>query len=240
MKQPLILLPMRWEPARQTFYLRRHYAEAVFESGGVPVYVPLIPDASYIDELTSHADGIILTGSQSDIDPARYGQEPHPQLGAVHQRRDEVDMLLLKAAEQRHLPVLGICFGMQSLNVYRGGTLIQDISEQLNAAIEHEQPGPYDQPAHEVELSADSILAQLAGTTVVQVNSLHHQAVDRIGQGLQPIAWAPDGVVEALVNTLGDQLMLAVQWHPELSFAVDPFSRQLFSWFIEQVREVHR
>lgn len=240
MKQPLILLPMRWDPARQTFYLRRHYAEAVLESGGVPVYVPLIPDASYIDELASRADGIILTGSQSDIDPARYGQEPHPQLGAVHQQRDEVDILLLKAAEQRHLPVLGICFGMQSLNVYRGGTLIQDISDQLDGAVEHEQQAPYEQPSHEVELSADSILAQLAGTTTVRVNSLHHQAVDQIGQGLQPIAWAPDGVVEALVNTLPDQFILAVQWHPELSFVVDSFSRRLFAWFVDRARAVHR
>lgn len=240
MKEPLILLPMRWNPAKETFYLRRHYAEAVFESGGIPVYVPLIPDESYIDQLASRADGIILTGSQSDIDPARYGQQRHPRLGDVHEQRDEVDMLLLKSAERRHLPVLGICFGMQSLNVYRGGTLIQDISDQLGSQIEHEQSMPYDHPSHRVALSADSILAQLAGTTVVRVNSLHHQAVDRIGHGLQPIAWAPDGVVEALVNTVPGQFMLAVQWHPELSFAADPFSRRLFAWFIEQVKEVRQ
>lgn len=235
MKRPLIALPTRLDLEAGNFYLRRQYAEALYQCGATPVHVPLIPEPDYISDLMDRCEGIVLTGSHSDVDPRRYGQRPHPQLGPVIWQRDEVDMLLLKEAEDRSLPVLGTCFGMQSLNVYRGGTLIQDIASQVEGALEHEQEAPTGLPWHSIQIKPDSILAQLAGECQVMVNSYHHQAIDRLGQGLEPIAWAPDGIIEAVVNTASAQLILAVQWHPELSFEVDPLSRKLFAWFVRQV-----
>jgi putative glutamine amidotransferase len=235
MKRPLIALPTRLDPEAGNFYLRRQYAEALYQSGATPIYLPLIPEPDYISDLMGRCDGIVLTGSHSDVDPARYGREPHPKLGPVIWQRDEVDTLLLKMAEGMNVPVLGTCFGMQSLNVYRGGTLIQDIPSQVESAIQHEQGAPLGPPSHNVEIKPDSILAQLAGEHHVRVNSHHHQAIDCVGQGLEPIAWAPDGLIEAVINTASPQLILAVQWHPELSFEVDEFSRELFVWFVRQV-----
>ncbi|MBI3951231.1 MAG: gamma-glutamyl-gamma-aminobutyrate hydrolase family protein [Acidobacteria bacterium] len=237
MKRPLIALPMRFSTETDNFYLRRHYAEALYQAGATPIYVPLIPESIYIEDLISRCDGVVLTGSHSDVDPARYGREPHPQLGPVIWARDEVDMLLLKAAEERQLPVLATCFGMQSLTVYRGGTLLQDIPSQVQSPIKHQQGAPSEPPSHSIRIKPDSILAQLAGGIRAQVNSHHHQAVDSVGQGLEPMAWAPDGVIEAVVNTKSEQLIMAVQWHPELSFDSDPFSRDLFAWFVARVEQ---
>jgi putative glutamine amidotransferase len=237
MKRPFIALPMRLDPKKGNLYLRRHYAEALHQSGATPVYVPLIPELAYINDLVDRCDGIVLTGSDSDVDPSRYGQEPHPKLGMVLWERDEVDALLLKAAEDRKLPVLAICFGIQSLNVYRGGTLIQDISWPARKTLKHEQAIPSGRPSHSIQIKAGSILAQLAGDTRARVNSHHHQAIDGVGQGLEPIAWATDGIIEAVINTASKQLIVGVQWHPELSFEFDKFSQDLFAWFVNQVKE---
>src|SRR5262245_56969884 len=126
-RRPRIGIPMRIELETDRFYLSRHYSEAVEGAGGVPVQIPLIPSAEYLREVVDGLDGILLPGSDSDIDPLRYGREPHPKLGSVHPIKDQTDLLLLGEAEERAMPVMGICFGIQVLNVSRGGTLIQDL-----------------------------------------------------------------------------------------------------------------
>ena len=132
---------MRHELETERFYLARYYSEALAAAGAVPVHITLLPDAAYIEALTERLDGVLLPGSASDVDPALYGREPHARLGAVHPLKDATDMLVLKFAEARRLPLLAICFGMQVWNVFRGGTLIQDIESQVRGALKHEQRG---------------------------------------------------------------------------------------------------
>jgi putative glutamine amidotransferase len=238
-KRPFIIIPTRLDLDKPDFYLKRYYSDAVYAARGTPVLVPLIPDPGYIEELVSRSHGVVLPGSNSDIDPTRYGQGPHPKLGSVVKAREEVDQLMLAAAERRGLPVLAICFGLQSLNVYRRGTLIQDIPSQIETNIQHEQwrnEIPYGQPSHNIKILDGSLLAELARGAAARVNSHHHQAIDRLGQGLEPIAWASDGIVEAVVNTASEQFILGVQWHPEAMVDVDDLAKRLFESFIAQAR----
>src|SRR5436189_3840032 len=130
-QRPRIGITMRLELETDRFYLGRHYSEAVEAAGGLPVLLPLIPRPEYIASVMSEIDGLLLPGSDSDVDPARYGQEPHPHLGPVVTEKDETDLLTLGEAERRGTPIFAICFGIQSLNVFRGGTLIQDIPSQI-------------------------------------------------------------------------------------------------------------
>jgi len=228
---------LRHEFKTENFYLKRFYSEAVFGCGAVPVYVPLIPNAEYINSLADRLDGVLLSGSNSDIDPFRFGQAPHVRLGPVSPLRDEVDRLLLVAAESRRLPVLGICFGLQSINVHRGGTLFQDLEAQVEGVIKHEQGDYFDRPSHKVDLKEGSILAQLAGANAWRVNSSHHQAVDQLGRELIPIAWASDNVVEAVISTRPGQFVLGVQWHPEIGWERDRLSQAIFTHFVKQASD---
>src|SRR6476661_2743491 len=179
-KRPRIGIPMRNEIPTDRFYLSRYYSEAIEAAGGTPLHISLIPKVEYIESVVDELDGILLPGSDSDVDPLRYGQQPHPQLGSVHSIKDETDLLIIAAAERRRLPILAICFGMQVLNVARGGTLIQDINSQVSSAIKHEQGVPRDRPSHKVTLKSDSRIGQIAATEEALVNSHHHQAVSNI------------------------------------------------------------
>ncbi len=227
---------MRLELTTDRFYLGRHYSEAVEAAGGLPVHLPLIPSSEYIGAVMSGIDGLLLPGSDSDVDPARYGQDPHPQLGFVVPEKDETDFLTLEEAERRAMPVFAICFGIQSLNVFRGGTLIQDIPSQLSDAIKHEQGQPRDRHSHRVRILEGSMLQQLAGLDNAPVNSHHHQAVETLGRELVATAWAADGLVEAVEDPRSDRFVIGVQWHPELAWERDPVSQALFGRFIEEAR----
>jgi putative glutamine amidotransferase len=227
---------MRLELETNRFYLARYYSEAVEAAGGLPVHIPLIPRPDFIRGVMVDLDGLLLPGSNSDIDPLRYGREPHPQLGPVHPEKDETDLLALAEIEDRAMPVLAICFGAQSLNVSRGGTLIQDIVSQHPNAIKHEQGAPRDRHSHRVRLLEDSILGQLAGTESAPVNSHHHQAIEMLGRDLVATAWAPDGIVEALEDPRSDRFVMGVQWHPELGWEQDALSRSLFNRFVVEAR----
>jgi putative glutamine amidotransferase len=235
--RPRIGITMRIEPETDRFYLSRHYSEAVEAAGGLPVHLSLIPNSEYIATIAEHLDGVLLPGSNSDVDPLRYGHEPHQALGSVHSIKDETDLLLLNQVEARALPLFAICFGMQIFNVFRGGTLIQDIPSQVSGAIKHEQGAPRDRPSHRVTLEQNSLLSALAGETSAVVNSHHHQAIDTIGNDLIATAWTSDGLVEALEETRSDRFSLAVQWHPELGWRNDSFSQSLFERFVKEAIE---
>ena len=163
---------------RERFYLARFYSEAVEAAGGAPLHVPLIPVREFIDSLVGRLGGILLPGSASDVDPQLYGREPRQSLGSVHPLRDRTDLMLLEACEERRIPMLGVCYGMQILNVSRGGTLIQDIATEVPGALKHEQGAPRERPSHSLELRAESLLARLRGGESVLVNSHHHQALE--------------------------------------------------------------
>ncbi len=227
---------MRLELESNRFYLARFYSEAVEASGGLPVHIPLIPRPDFIKQVMAELDGLLLPGSNSDVDPQRYGREPHPELGEVHPEKDETDLLTLAEVEERTMPLFAICFGAQVLNVSRGGTLVQDIVSQYPGAIKHDQGAPRDRHSHRVRLLEDSRLGQLANAETAPVNSHHHQAIENLGRELVAAAWAPDGLVEAVEDPRSDRFVVGVQWHPELGWEKDEFSRSLFDRFIAEAR----
>lgn len=194
------------------------YAKGVLEAGGLPVHIPY--DVAPAD-IAPHLDGLLLAGG-TDIDPARYGADPHPNIITPEPARDDLEFGLYQAALDRKLPVLGVCRGLQVINVAHGGTLAQHVPEHLRLDV------PYTDPSHEVSTVDGSRLSQLFGPTI-KVNSLHHQSVAEVGNGLEVTARASDGEVEGL--ELGDNV-LAVQWHPEMlsTRPDDPSLR----WLIER------
>src|SRR3954451_16229263 len=198
-------------PARLA--LRLSYTQAVQEAGGLAV---VLPAHGYVDDtaaLLDRVDGLLFSGGP-DLDPAVYGQDPHPQLGpAVDRVSDEYELALLRGAPERDLPLLGICRGMQALNVSRGGTLRQHLPDVT--ALDHLQRHEPFVPAHPVVVPPGSLLHRLADARDLPVNSFHHQAADAIGAGLDVCAQAPDGTVEAVWDPAA-RFCLGVQWHAEL------------------------
>lgn len=235
-ERPRIGITMRLELETDRFYLARYYSEAVEAAGGAPVHISLIPKPDYISAVMDGLDGVLLPGSDSDVDPLRYGAEPHPHLGSVHAVKDETDLLVLEEIERRSLPLLAICFGMQVLNVSRGGTLIQDIPSQWPAAIKHQQGVPRDRRSHAIKIRETGLLATLAEAESVFVNSHHHQALERVGENLVATAWASDELIEAIEDPRPGRFAVGVQWHPEIGWEADSLSKALFARFIAAAR----
>ena len=235
--RPRIGLTMRLEIETNRFYLGRDYSEAIESAGGIPVHLALIPKADYIAEALKGLDGILLPGSNTDVDPHYYGEEPHPRLGTVIPEKDETDRLVLEIVEAQNLPLLAICYGMQALNVTRGGTLVQDIESQLNQKIKHEQGVPQFRNSHSLKIGGTGILAGLSSVHhsdgPIRVNTSHHQAIGRVGRDLEATAWAADGVVECIEDTRPDRFVLGVQWHPELTKGFDRLSQEIFRHFVD-------
>jgi putative glutamine amidotransferase len=233
---PLIGLPSRMDPGTDTQYLSRHYADAILDAGGIPVIIPLLENPSAIRSLAETLDGILLTGSSSDVDPREYGADREPACGPVQPLRDATDFQLLDIALNRKKPVLGICFGMQSVNVFLGGSLIQDIDTHIGKTIVHDNSSTEGRPAHGIEIIQGSVLHELVRGDKAEVNSTHHQAIDRVAPGLEVIARAPDGVVESVISRDSDCWILGVQWHPEKNFRYDTLSKKIFELFLSRCR----
>lgn len=239
-RRPRIGITMRLELDSRRFYLGRDYSEAVEAAGAMPVHIPLIPKSDYVNSLVEQLDGVFLPGSDSDVDPTHFGEEPHPRLKNVVPEKDQTDLMVLDAAERLGLPVLGICFGMQVLNVSRGGSLIQDIDSQVEKGLKHDQGRPLDRHSHSIDIERDSILGSLSAVaqngTSVRVNSHHHQAVGKVGENLRAVAWAKDGVIECIQDERSNRFVLGVQWHPELAWDRDRLSREIFDLFVASCR----
>jgi putative glutamine amidotransferase len=204
------------EPTQTEMTLGLAYMRAVEQAGGLPVALPPLKSEN-VDPLLDQLSGLLLTGGP-DIDPACYGAEPHPELGPIDHDVDVFEIALCRRADRRGMPILGICRGAQVLNVARQGSLIQHLPDISSGAIEHRQPEPGDRTTHEVRVAPDSGLAQTTGGGPVDVNSFHHQAIDRLGLGLRPVAWAQDGMIEAIEQANEGQdghFVLGVQWHAE-------------------------
>ena len=226
--KPLIGLTCRWDESNDYYYLTGDYSRAVVAAGGIPVQIPLIPDI--VEEIAARLDGFVLCGSPSDVDPARYGQPRHPEVKMVHPERDETDYRVLEQVFQGKKPVLGICFGMQSLNVYLQGTLLQHIPDSIPKALEHKNR----QIRHPVVLEPGCRLSEWAGgTKELLVNSTHHQAVGETGKGLRVVARAPDGVVEGVEGNFPGHFVVGVQWHPERIWKEEPLSARLFAELVQ-------
>lgn len=240
-RRPRIGITMRLELPTDRFYLGRDYSEAIEAAGGIPVHIALIPKADYISDIMDDLDGILLPGSNTDVDPHLYGEEPHPKLGPVIPVKDETDMLVLDEVERRGLPLLAICFGMQVLNVHRGGTLVQDIESQIPEPHKHEQGSPSTRASHSIDISQAGVIAGLGSVRnsagPIRVNSSHHQALREVGRDLTATAWAKDGVIEAVEDSRHGRFAVGVQWHPELLTGHDEVSRELFRLFVTKCAE---
>jgi putative glutamine amidotransferase len=210
------------------------YAKAVELAGGQPVSIPLDQALSEVQKLVESCDAVLLPGSRADVDPAKYAAARDPKTADADLPRDSVDELLLQDAYHLRKPVLGICYGLQILNVYRAGSLVQHIDSPVN----HEA-GRKVAVAHNVLVDTGSRLAQIVQGTEAQllelpVNSSHHQSADKVGDGLRVVARCPqDGIIEAIEGTSPDHFVLAVQWHPERSIDDDAPSRAIFSALVK-------
>lgn len=234
--RPLIGITMRLELATRRFYLGRDYCEAVYAAGGLPVHIPLITDSDHIADIVSRLDGVLLPGCDSDPDPSLYGEDPHPNLGFVVPEKDATDLRVIAEAEMDGIPILGICYGMQILNVARGGTLIQDIPSQVENAVNHQQGIPRERNSHRIRIEEGSIVGDLSnGDDNAMVNSHHHQAVKVVGDNLRATSWTSDGVIESFEDAIGAPVF-AVQWHPELSWQTEPLSMAIFEKFVSMCR----
>jgi putative glutamine amidotransferase len=215
-----------------------NYLTALQRVGLIPVLVTPAHDPGAIQELVSTCAGLVLTGGE-DIDPARYGHHPIPELGTVNPPRDAAECRALGAATRRDIPILGICRGHQLLNVYFGGTLIQDIGAAMGPDLSHVQTTPWGSHHHHVTVKRGSRLADAIGRERLEINSYHHQAIDELAPSLAVTARADDGLIEA-VESREHHWVVGVQWHPERHEAraqdSDPNVR-LFNAFAETVRE---
>lgn len=214
-------------PRGEQFTLPTAYVDSVRRVGGIPVL--LAPGEESPAEVIAHLDGVVFAGG-GDIDPELTGGD-HATNYSVDAERDAFEVALMREALQRELPTLAICRGLQLLNVVRGGTLHAHLPDVFGDAVQHRAP-PLDPVEHGVELEAGSLLSELYRAGELKIASWHHQAVDRLGDGLRAAAWAPDAVVEAL-ELDGCSWLLAVQWHPELQSAQDSPQRRLFAELVE-------
>ncbi|MDD2421680.1 MAG: gamma-glutamyl-gamma-aminobutyrate hydrolase family protein [Heliobacteriaceae bacterium] len=228
MAKPYVLVTPSLDSGR--LLLRHEYSNALALAGLMVWPVPLAA-VGVAEEYCAQACGLILSGG-GDIDPAWYQQQPHAALGEVNPQRDELDFALLAGAIALGLPVLAICRGMQVVNVAFGGTLIQDIGKQCPAALRHYQKAPRWHVSHGVDIASGSRLRTIYPEGNGRVNSFHHQAIERLGQGLQVGALAPDGIIEAIEGT-GPGYIMAVQWHPEDLWERENAARGLFRQFAE-------
>ncbi len=249
-QRPVIAIAPTHLPAQGDIRLAQNYADSVIAAGGAPLILPLTSDADVYGTLFPLIDGVLLTGGD-DVDPARYGAAPLDGLAAEHPvtpLRDAVEWRLIAHALEHGLPVLGICRGEQILNAYLGGTLYQDLPRAFSPAGAQglcchdlrDAAGGYDgdHAAHEVSIASGSLLESVLGMDELPVNSLHHQAVHAVAPGLAAVAWAPDGVIEA-VEAVDGRPLLAVQWHPEYFGGDDPH-RRLFHWLVDEAARHRR
>lgn len=235
---PDITVPTPESP-HPKYELKVAYADAVARAGGLPMLLPYTDEASMIDSYLDRISGLVVTGGAFDIPPEAYGEAARDGLGALKPSRTAFETEILRGALKRGMPVLGICGGMQLLNVVLGGTLFQDIRRELQDAREHEQKHDRCQPQHPVEVKDSTLLAQLVGRGQLMVNSTHHQAARKIGDNVLISAVAPDGVIEAIESRI-HTFAVGVQWHPELLMATIPAHLGIYRGFVGKAREARR
>ena len=240
MARPLIGITIQQHPGtpavkrgRPILLLDRMYADRIRRAGGVPVL--LAPGGGDESDILDRLDGILFSGGE-DVDPVHFDQMRHPSVTDIDGARDAQEIPLAIQTRARRLPVLGICRGMQLLNVAWGGNLIQDLPSHLPDGLKHQQNSPVHVATHSVTLDRTSMLARLSRADDLLANSFHHQAVDRLADGLTPVGWTLDGTIEAFESPAWP--CLGVQWHPEL--LEDTTSDSLFGWLVDHARRQSR
>ena len=229
-KSPIIGVTPLWDAERRSVWMLPDYLDGIKAAGGVPVVLPIEMSEADADRIVETCDGFLFTGGQ-DVAPELYGTKDATRTVVPCPERDKLETLLLSKALQADKPILGICRGLQFINAFLGGTLWQDLPSQHPSDIIHRQGKPYGVPTHKVSLSGD--LQMLLGKDILEVNTLHHQAIKDLGKDLVPMAESPDGLIEA-VKKVDKHFVCAVQWHPEYMFKTDADSLKVFSWFVGQ------
>ena len=234
---PVIGLTLDNEPAggysKYPWYaIRENYFTAIANAGGLPIALP--HETQRATEYLGLIEGLVLTGGAFDVDPALFGAETRHDSVTTKNRRTQFELAIIHAAYNANIPALGICGGQQLMNVALGGTLIQHIPDAIPDALAHEQPNPRDEAGHGVSLAAGSALLRITQRAKMEVNSAHHQAVERPAPSFTVNAVAPDGVIEGIEDT-SRRWFIGVQWHPE--FAIDPGDVRLFESFLTACQE---
>ena len=232
--KPIIGVMPLWDDEKESIWMLPGYMDGIVQAGGTPIIFPFSTEESVLERLAEMCDGFLFTGGH-DVSPELYNEKPLDGLTLCCKKRDILESIVLGEAVRTNKPLLGICRGIQFINVKLGGTLYQDIPTQHPSGIEHHQRAPYDVPIHNVKVMNDSPLYGLLKIECLSVNSYHHQAVKKIAPGLEVMAVAPDGLVEALYKP-GHRFLWAVQWHPEFSYKKDKSSEIIFSAFIDATR----
>jgi putative glutamine amidotransferase len=228
-----------WGGREPTYFLRARYIRAIEELGGVPLVLPLHADGTTRRHILHSLDGLLITGSGPDLPPALYGERQRFPFKVVSERRVSFELDIVRLAKQADLPLLGICGGMQTMNVACGGSLIQDISSQISKPLQHRQGTPATNLSHTVTVTAGSLLRRIVRSASMRVNSSHHQSVNAVAPSLIASAQASDGIVEAIESPT-DRFFLGIQWHPEYLFDRHPLHRRLFEAFLRAARATHR
>ncbi len=212
------------------------YSLSVNKAGGIPIDIPVINDEVYIEELADRLDGFVFSGGP-DIHPYYYGQSLKKGHGLIVPERDEFEFKLFEKVLERNKPILGICRGLQLINIYFGGTIYHDIYKCTSTELEHiPRLIPKYSYSHKVTLETKSKLYEAFGKKVIDINSFHHQAIDRLGKGLKKTAWAEDGIIEAIEH-INKFFLVAVQWHPEMMHEVYEEQLNIFKLFIKYTKE---
>lgn len=234
MNKPLIgILPLI-DTEKDSYWMLPGYMLGIEYAGGIPVMLPLTTDKESLHQLAKTFDGFLFTGGH-DISPSLYGAKKSPFCGECSRERDWMEQQLLEFILQLDKPILGICRGIQLLNVVLGGTLYQDLPTEHPSSIEHHQQPPYDIPVHTVKLEKNSPLYELLKKDDLSVNSYHHQAVKELSPKLKAMAYSPDGLIEA-VWMPQTQFVWAVQWHPEFCYRTHHISQQIFEKFLAHTK----
>lgn len=244
MGKPLIGITPDFNPGNRedmggkepTYFLRARYLQAVQDAGGVPLVLPLVRGLTQQDHLLQRLDGLLVTGSGSDLAPELYGERQKYPFGRMSEERAQLELGLSKLAFRHALPTLGICGGMQSMTVALGGTLIQDIPSQLVTKIQHRPKKSATKIAHQIHIEPNSLLRCITKKSGIPVNSSHHQSVKSVPSSLQVTAVAPDGVIEA-IEASTHPFWLGVQWHPEYLYRQDATQKRIFFAFIKAARQ---
>lgn len=230
MKKPLIGVVPLYDGKRNSYWMLPGYMKGIEAAGGIPVMMPLTTDREVLRALMERFDGVLLTGGH-DVSPLLYGEPVSDRCGEICDERDDMERILLDLALETDKTVLGICRGIQFLNVYLGGSLYQDLPSERPESVNHQMTAPYDRTIHGVRVERASPLYELLGKEELGVNSYHHQAVKCLAPGLVPMAYSEDGLVEA-VYLPEKKFIWAVQWHPELSYRTDESSRKIIHKFV--------